>query len=214
MLLARLYPYDSHRDQVGASVLLSLSDAKIREILDCLADGATSFSISPSQPADELDHLQLNWVREIAALLCSVGGRSAGLVTYDELVGAQEVCLPENYLTCRVRLSSELDIWRSGVVDLALGSVHVYTAQADLALFGACAYITTEAMSPGVTGYFVELDGGEPSEGTLRIPGRALRMLQQTFDTRRFTTQDLPIEALAELGSAVSALQDSMCGKL
>lgn len=219
MLLSRLYPYDRIADNVGPSVQLRLSDGDLKAILSGLksagADGV-SVRLQATGEGDAPVEIRLDWRSDSAAFACSIEGTQAGLLMHDELAGAVGKPVPENHRTCRVCLCAELDLWRSGVVDVASGFVHVYTQRAGLAALGAYAYLTDVDGSPSLDGLYIELSPGEPAQGALRIPSTPLRVMQGALGfgvepEKRIDLQDA-IDRLSELGNSVAQFQSSVRG--
>lgn len=219
MLLVSLYPYDPIADSVGSSVMLRMRDEDIRTVLDRLeVAGCEAVRVrlnAASKTGGDPHEVQLSWRKDYAAFSCSVDGQHAGLLSYDELAGSLGKSVPEQARTCRICLSSELDIWRVGVMDVANGAVHVYTQSKGLASIGAHAYFTDVDTAPGLDGLYVELDPGEPASGSLRVPSHALHRIQ---DAAFAATQPKPFDAqqsldkLSELSKSIAAFQESMRG--
>lgn len=217
MLLTRLYPYDPTTDSVEASIQLRLRDSDLSAILDHLkkaeGEGITVRVEAKNNAGDGQVEVRMDWRPESAAFACSVEGLSAGYLMHDEIAGAVGKPAPENHRTCRVCLSAELDLWRSGVVDVDRGYVHVYTEQAGLASLGAYAYLTDVDDSPTLDGLYIELGAGEPTRGALRVPSTPLRAMQGLLEPavgqRTLDPQD-NIERLNELVNAVAQLQENM----
>jgi len=217
MLLTRLYPYDQVTDSVEAGIELRLRDSDLHEILEHLKK-SKSFGVSVrvearSKSNDDPVTVRLDWQPDVAAFACAVEGRPAGYLMHDELVGAIGKSVPENYRTCRVCLCSELDLWRSGVVDVDRGYVQVYTERAGLATLDAYAYLTDVDDSPALDGIYIELGPGEPVRGALRVPGMPLRAMQGALEHAAEVRIRDPKDAIArlnELGTAVAQLQESI----
>lgn len=217
MLLTRLYPYDPDADSVESSIQLRLRDNDLQAILDHLKQaGGNAVTVrveARNSEGDEPVTVSMAWRPEVAAFSCSVEGKNAGYLMHDELAGAVGKHAPENYRTCRVCLSAELDLWRSGVVDVDRGYVHVYTERPGLASLGAYAYLTDVDESPNLDGLYIELGAGEPSTGALRVPSAHLRSMQgllEPVDVSRAIDPQDAIQRLNELGNAVAQLQETM----
>jgi len=219
MLLVSLYPYDPIADSVGSGVMLRMRDEDVKAILAKLElAGTESVRVrlhAASKAGGQPHEVELFWRRECAAFSCMVDGRQAGLLTYDELSGSLGKAVPEQARTCRVCLSAELDIWRSGIMDVATGSVHVYTQSKGLASIGAHAYFTADDAAPSLDGLFLELDPGEPATGSLRVPSYALHSIQDAAFPRpkpaAFDAQQ-SLDKLSELGKTLSAFQSNVRG--
>lgn len=214
MLLARLYPYDPIADMAGQGVLLRISDADLRTILESLEQSSTGrlqVRLMTAQEAGEPLVVQLDWQPEVAGFFCTLAGDSAGVLTYDELAGAIGKQLPQDYRTCRVCLSAELDTWRCGVVDVQRGLVQVYTQREGLATHGARAYLTEANKSLGQDGLCFDLTAGEPVERALRVPYYALRALQggvePVYDDETDASAREAFGLLSEVSSSVSEFQ-------
>ncbi len=217
MLLTRLYPYDPVADSVESSIQLRLRDNDLQAILDHLkqarGNAITVRVEARNNEGDDPVTVSMEWRQEVAAFSCTVEGKSAGYLMHDELAGAIGKPAPENYRTCRVCLSAELDLWRSGVVDVDRGYVHVYTERQGLASLGAYAYLTDVDDSPNLDGLYIELGAGEPTKGALRVPSAHLRTMQgllEPVDCARSIDDQDAIQRLNELGNAVAKLQESM----
>lgn len=219
MLLVSLYPYDPIADAVGSSVMLRMRDEDIRAVLEKLelaeCEALRVRLHAANKTGGEPHEVQLNWRKDCAAFSCSVDGRHAGLLSYDEVAGSLGKSVPEQARTCRICLSAELDIWRSGVMDVANGAVHVYTQSKGLASIGAYGYFTDDDTAPGLDGLYVELDPGEPASGTLRVPSHALNRIQDAAYTpsqaQSFDAQQ-SLDKLSDLGKNIAAFQESMRG--
>ena len=99
MLLVSLYPYDPIADAVGSSVMLRMRDEDIRAVLDKLelaeCEALRVRLHAASKTGGDPHEVQLNWRKDCAAFSCSVDGRHAGLMSYDELAGALGKSVPE-----------------------------------------------------------------------------------------------------------------------
>ncbi|MDU4254421.1 hypothetical protein [Pseudomonas sp.] len=219
MLLVSLHPYDPVADTVGSGAMLRMRDSDVRTVLDRLSaaggDGLHVRLNAPNKAGGAPHEVQLAWNRDYAAFSCMLDGKQAGLLPYDEMAGSLGKVIPEQARTCRICLCSEVDLWRSGVMDVATGTVHVYTQTKGLASLGAYAYFTDVDDAPGLDGLYVELDPGEPATGTLRVPSHALHSIQnaaytppepQASDARQ------ALDRLAEMGKNVSKFQETMRG--
>lgn len=217
MLLTRLYSYDPVADSVGSSIQLRLRDNDLQAILDHLkqasGDAITVRIETLNNEGDSAVTISMTWRPEVAAFACSIDGKKAGYLMHDELAGAVGKLEPENYRTCRVCLSAELDLWRSGVVDVERGYVHVYTERPGMASLGAYAYLTDGDASPNLDGFYIELGLGEPATGALRVPSAHLRSMQgppEPIDPTQAIDPQVAFQQLNELGSATALLQESM----
>ncbi|MBA1280415.1 hypothetical protein [Stutzerimonas stutzeri] len=219
MLLTRLYPYDPTADKVGQGALLRLNDKDLQTVLTSLESTGAN-RITARFLAQRVDggavEVRLDWRTEYAGFACSIEGQPAGFLPYDELVGAQGKPIPVNHRTCRVCLSAELDIWRSGLVDVDRGLVHVYTQRQGLAKLGAHAFLTDADGSPSLKGLYIDLSQGEPARGALRVPYKPLRAMQGEMGLNEEVqmprgAQDA-IDMLSELGNSVAQFQSIVRG--
>ncbi|MEI4794959.1 hypothetical protein WA841_18000 [Pseudomonas aeruginosa] len=183
MLCANLSQYDQAADTMIRLLPLVLGDDTIRGVLKHLDAGHSELRLEVKL-RDLGCAVEMEWDSALDAFKTRVDGMSAGLILGDELRGSLGKPVPNNYKTCSVRLSAELDIWRRGVVDLDRGEVLAYTAIPGLATPGASAFLTDTAALDGA----VSLD--EEGIDALHLelqefdPGRALFRLGMT-DTRR-----------------------------
>lgn len=179
MLCANLSVYDAGLDEMSDQVTVVFDDPTISKVLAHLEAGNGRVHLQFSAENAEGNPVQVNfeWVSSLGALSANVKGMSAGFVFHDELKGAYQKPMPLNYRPCTVCLSSELDIWRRGVIDLDSGLVTAYTATRGLSTLGATAYLTdSKSLAVGgsseensLEAIYVPLSYGEAAEKPLMV---------------------------------------------
>lgn len=203
------FPHDCKSDVVGQRIELKLDDASIRVILSALSkDDLSRPQINlrvPSLAGGDAHCMELLWQVGGDGFMASIDDMPAGYVSRDELVGALGKPIPNSYRTCAVCLSSELDVWRRGLLDTDKGEVVVYTANTGLATLGAHAYLT-DAEASGLDAMYIELERGEPVSGALRVPRTQLRHVQEQIERESFAADSGDVELSAE--SAVNRLSE------
>lgn len=217
MLAARLYPYDPMTDMVGSSALLHLSDEDLETILARLGSaqgaGMTIRALATAEDGAPVE-MRMRWRTELGAFTCAVDGRLAGLLVHDELAGALGKPLPETHRTCRVCLSSELDVWRHGIVDVMSGRVQVYSLRDDLAVLGAHAFLTDAGSSPSLVGRYISLTTDHSSDGALRVPYTPLCTIQGEMGLWRNDRMTMghqeAFDKLSELNNSVTQFQSTV----
>lgn len=185
MLCANLSQYDHVSDTIIRQVPLVLSDDTIRCVMKHLEAGQEALNLNVKVRELGCDVL-MRWDRSSDAFLTHIDGMSAGLILGDEMRGALGKPVPQNYKTCSVRLSSELDIWRRGVVDLERGEVLAYTAMPGLATLGASAFLTDTGSldgavnldEEGIDALHFDLQEHDPSRAVFRLGMTDTRRLQ------------------------------------
>lgn len=132
MFCANLHIYDQATDEVVDRVLFTIDDVSIEKVLQHLESQRGAVNLVVDVPNQETASVQvfLKWEADKGAFQARVDGRPAGYVFFDELKGALRAPVPTHFRTCMLNLSSDIDIWRRGVVDLENGHVQPYASAA------------------------------------------------------------------------------------
>lgn len=204
MLYTSLHVYDPALDCMVDRVQIGLEDETLKAILDALerGPGVKQLEVLANNGAGDAVRVVMTWSNPTTGFFCRVDGFPAGHIHYDELKGAYgKPCAPDAR-TLSVCLSSEVDIWRRGVLDPSSGMVSVYTAQRDLAYLGADAYLLDVDQAHSLDSMYLKLEKGEPSIYPLRVPFEQLLQIRPPgFEeaTPQSAEQESAIDSLQRL---------------